>query len=109
MLTSEREKEIRCIVDTPSPLTSWHRYTQAIRDLLAEIGELRGELGDAEDQVAALMADWGVEPHSFYDEEGVEGWTWTDPDGVEHNELGDWGQTPPWPESARAALGRRPL
>ena len=86
----------------------WSKHArQDIPDLLTEIDRLRVELGDAEDMISALRNDWVVENQHFYDEECVEGWVWIDPQGKEHSELGDHGATPIWPESARAALGRR--
>ena len=41
---------------------------------------------------------------SLYDEEGVEGWRWTAPDGAEWIEMGDWREEPPMPPFARTAL-----
>lgn len=42
---------------------------------------------------------WTVEPRSLYDEEGVEGWVWIDPEGNEHStELGYWHEPPPLPD-----------
>ena len=59
------------------------------------------------DQLKALVLyGWTVEKVSLYDEEGVEGWMWTEPDGTEHTEAGEWGDLPPWPMSARDAMSR---
>lgn len=60
---------------------------------------------DRHDQILALVAyNWQLEKRSLYDEEGVEGWVWIEPNGREHTGIGSWGELPPWPESARAAL-----
>lgn len=40
--------------------------------------------------VWALANGWAVEKASLYDEEGVEGWRWTDPRGNEYSVIGDW-------------------
>jgi len=56
------------------------------------------------EQVKALMAGWTVERMSLYDEEGIDGWKWIEPNGNEHIESGAWDELPPWPESASAAL-----
>lgn len=45
----------------------------------------------------ALALGWEAEPTSLFDEEGVEGWTWTSPDGYEESVVGEWNQTPPLP------------
>lgn len=39
----------------------------------------------------------------LYDEEGIEGWRWTHPDGREWEEAGDWGEPAVHP-IARAAI-----
>lgn len=63
------------------------------------------ELADLRDMVAALaLHGWEVHRASLYDEEGVEGWCWTDHAGHEYHDVGDWTEAPPWPESARIAL-----
>ena len=62
---------------------------------------------DLSDQVRALaMLGWDVARVSLYDEEGVEGWRWTEPDGTEHAETGAWDEWPPWPETARSAIAK---
>lgn len=44
-------------------------------------------------------AGWTVEPASLYDEEGVEGWRWFDPDYNEHSTvIGCWHEQPPLPD-----------
>lgn len=62
------------------------------------------ELQPTDEQRLALSLGWTVDRVSLFDEEGVDGWRWTEPDGTEHVELGDWNDPPPWPESARLAL-----
>ncbi len=47
----------------------------------------------------ALALGWEVEPASLFDEEGVEGWTWTSPDGYEESVVREWNETPPLPMS----------
>jgi hypothetical protein len=46
----------------------------------------------------ALALGWTVERKSLYDEEGVEGWCWTSPQGVEHDVIGGWNEPPPLPD-----------
>jgi hypothetical protein len=53
---------------------------------------------------ALIFYGWSVKPASFYDEEGVEGWIWTDQHGNEYDELGMHDDLPRWPEDAAAAL-----
>lgn len=43
---------------------------------------------------------------SLYDEEGIEGWRWTHPDGRQWEEVGDWWSKPPMHPVARAALAK---
>lgn len=43
-------------------------------------------------------------PVSLYDEEAIEGWRWTHPDGREWEEIGDHGAPPPLHPAARAAI-----
>jgi hypothetical protein len=58
-----------------------------------------------------LANGWTVQKVSMYDEEGVEGWQWTAPDGREENVIGDWEGAPPVPpEIAKAhneTVGRK--
>ena len=62
---------------------------------------------DRHDQLCALLLHgWAVEKRSLYDEEGVEGWVWVEPNGTEHVEIGSWDELPPWPDSAREALAK---
>lgn len=42
----------------------------------------------------------------LYDEEGIEGWRWTHPDGREWTETGEWSKDPPLHPVARAALAK---
>ncbi len=43
---------------------------------------------------------------SLYDEEAIEGWRWTHPDGREWTAIGDWNETPPLHPVARAAIAK---
>ncbi len=62
---------------------------------------------DMDDQlVALLLLGWEVEKRSLYDEEGVEGWAWIEPNGDEHVDVGPWDELPPWPKSARVAIAK---
>ena len=56
--------------------------------------------------LALTIYGWEVEKVSLYDEEGIEGWRWTEPNGTEHTETGDWSDLPPWPDSARKAIAK---
>lgn len=56
---------------------------------------------------ALIFYGWSVEKRSLFDEEGIEGWAWVEPNGTEHTGIGDWNEMPPWPDSARAALAKR--
>ena len=47
-----------------------------------------------------ILSRWDVEQASLYDEEGVEGWTWTSPDGTEYSEVGSHDEPPPIPDQA---------
>lgn len=76
------------------------------RDFNDADGPLLAAAPDLADQVYALTHGWSVEKRSLYDEEGVEGWAWIDPDGGEHVETGVWDDLPPWPESARAVVAK---
>lgn len=63
---------------------------------------------DAPDLLDRLLAlvkyHWLVDPVLLYDEEGVEGWSWSEPDGTEHTAIGDWNELPTWPDSARRRI-----
>lgn len=65
---------------------------------------LIAEAPDLWDRLVALLSGWSVTRVYLYDKEGVDGWTWTEPGGTEHTEIGDWSGLPPWPDSARKAL-----
>ena len=54
--------------------------------------------------LAIIKYDWSIAKVSLYDEEGIEGWRWMEPDGQEHVEVGSWDDLPPWPDSARQAI-----
>ena len=45
-----------------------------------------------------IVEGWEVEKISLYDEECIEGWRWTSPDGYEHVLMGDWDDLIPLPE-----------
>lgn len=69
--------------------------------------KLISQAPDLLDQFLALYKyGWELERKSCYDEEGVEGWAWVEPDGTDHVELGSWDELPPWPESARIVIAR---
>jgi hypothetical protein len=55
----------------------------------------------------ALKNGWEVDQVSLYDEEGVEGWCWTSPDGNEYYEVGDWYSTPEVPEEVFSLLAKK--
>ena len=63
---------------------------------------------DLKDMVTALRQGWSVDKVILYDEEAIEGWQWTDPQGREYHSIGDHNQVPTWTEGAARALGRRP-
>jgi len=66
---------------------------------------LAAELAVRASQLYAItFRGWTVRPVSLYDEEGVEGWLWTEPNGTEHAEIGDHSELPTWPASAARAL-----
>jgi hypothetical protein len=65
--------------------------------------ELRAQ--ELELMLRALVAGWTVDKVSLYDEEGVDGWRWTDPRGTEYCCTGDWNELPEFPDAARSALG----
>ncbi len=54
----------------------------------------------------ALTHTWTVEQVSLYDEEGVEGWRWTAPNGDEFDVIGDWSERPTIDDATRAAITR---
>ena len=51
-----------------------------------------------------IMLGWDIRQVSLYDEEGVEGWEWTDPLGKEQVVQGDWSEAPPLPEDVERYL-----
>lgn len=54
------------------------------------------------DQLTAIIFyNWTVVKVSLYDEEGIEGWRWTDHNGNDYDVIGNWDELPPFPESAR--------
>lgn len=61
----------------------------------------RGKLKPSDEELyyRALELGWEVEPASLFDEEGVEGWAWTSPEGYEESVVGEWNETPPLPMS----------
>lgn len=105
---------------TPGPweVVPWDGISKAIRgptNLLAQTvggndeanAHLIAAAPDLHEQLTALIKyGWEVEKVSLYDEEGVEGWRWTDHHGTEHTAIGDWDDLPSWPDSARAAIAK---
>jgi len=73
--------------------------TMAEKD--AEIARLRAAL----DALEVVLACGDPEKASLYDEEGVEGWRWTHPDGREWTAIGEWNEPHPIHPVASAALG----
>lgn len=59
----------------------------------------------ASEELIALEAltiyEWEVETIFMYDEEGVDGWRWSHPSGLEHSEVGSHDETPPLPDGVR--------
>ena len=50
-------------------------------------------------RIAALtISGWDFGKTSLYDEEGVEGWEWTGPEGEECGATGCWHELPVMPE-----------
>lgn len=45
-------------------------------------------------------------PVSLYDEEGIEGWRWTHPDGREWEVVGDWSESAPMHPLMSAAIAK---
>jgi len=63
----------------------------------------------APDMLAALHIQHACkspEKVSLYDEEGVEGWRWTHPDGREWTAVGAWDEAPPMHPVASAAIAK---
>jgi hypothetical protein len=52
----------------------------------------------------ALDNGWDAERTLLYDEEGVEGWRWTSPDGQEFSCIGDWSEPGVDNEDLRSAI-----
>lgn len=66
--------------------------------------------GDAAIVAAALAAGWKYEQVSLYDEEGVEGFEWTAPDGKTCTSLsrdGGWSSGPEVPDEVRLLFDER--
>lgn len=66
------------------------------------------DASDRHQQLTALLLfGWEVNKRSIYDEEGIEAWVWTEPDGTEHFDISaNWDELPDWPDSARAAFAK---
>lgn len=60
---------------------------------------------DAQVAELATANGWTIEKASFYDDEGVEGFTWTAPNGESFDVLGDWGDPPTSGDKIRQLLG----
>ncbi len=71
--------------------------------IIPPLGEEIDLVGDAKDNailvaeapdlylmVWALTNGWDAKKASLYDEEGVDGWRWTDPRGKEYDLIADW-------------------
>lgn len=70
-----------------------------------DLDRLVAMVGEA--QVAMMKAlGWELSKVSMYDEEGVEGWRWTDPAGVDHDVMGDWQEPPVLPDDIREAFDK---
>ena len=81
------------------PTKEWQEQTEANARLIADTPDRYDQL------TALLLFGWTVEKRSIYDEEGIEAWIWTEPNGTEHFDISaNWDELPDWPESARAAL-----
>jgi hypothetical protein len=59
-------------------------------DVVAKINRYQ----DMEDMVWMQANSWGVRPSMLYDEEGVEGWTWCDPQDRDHSVIGNHSDGP---------------
>lgn len=58
-----------------------------------------------EQMVALTQLGWTVRQVLALDSDRtVKGWCWREPDGTSHEEVGDWDDLPPWPDSAREAV-----
>jgi len=69
--------------------------------------EDRSRIAELEEICRAFMDGWEVEKRSLYDEEGVEGWAWTSPDGLgEFTVIGGWDELPPWPGPLASSSAR---
>jgi len=67
---------------------------QIVKDMLEKIKQ--------DEEIKDIVIACGEpEPFSMYDEEGVEGWLWTHPDGRQWSEMGSWDKpAPPHPALA---------
>lgn len=65
-----------------------HKTGLTPREILAQREELLEAFADAEECGTPGKV-------SLYDEEGIEGWRWSHPDGREWTETGDWMDHPP--------------
>ncbi len=78
----------------------------------AETQELEANarlIAAAPDLLAAIKIQHECGPPekvSLYDEECVDGWRWTHPDGREWTETGDWNEPPPMHPDARRAIAK---
>lgn len=88
------------IVDTPGP-NGLHVVTCGVSVYSEGNAKLIASLPDYQDMLTALiLQEWSVRKASLYDEEGVEGWIWTDAGGIEYTVHGSWDELPSWPDAA---------
>src|SRR5690606_9601390 len=81
-----------------------HNYYRRCGELAAELSTLRATNAGLVEALEIATACGEPEKASLYDEEGIEGWRWTHPDGREWTETGDWSEPAPLHPVVRAAL-----
>lgn len=93
---------VKCTQTIEDP-TIWYaslaEFDRFGRRSLAEIEQWKARFhlavpNDDELRQWALANGWDASRVSLYDEEGIEGWQWTDRDGSEYYETGDWSEPP---------------
>ncbi len=76
----------------------WREQEEARQAVEAEKARERAEKRKHKKLLLKLFTDgWRAEKTSLYDEEGVEGWLWSHPDGREYSVIGDWKDDPEIP------------
>ena len=73
-------------------------------EFLEMANRVKSEMTNEDKFYRALELGWTVDNVSLYDEEGVEGWKWTSPDGAEYYEVGDWDAEPTVPDEVSSLL-----